>query len=89
MSTPFFVIEPTLTTDANFVSSTVPENDHPVWSAATAYTAGQRVIVTTGHHKIYEARINNTGKFPPTSQITGLRLVLPTAGLHSTHRQAH
>lgn len=65
MATPFTVLKPVPVTDLNFVSSNVLENDHPVWSSATNYTIGQRVIVTTGHHKIYEALTANTNKFPP------------------------
>ena len=34
------------------------------WNGATAYTAGQTVRVTTTH-KVYEAIVNNTNKFPP------------------------
>lgn len=64
MATPFTVIVPKKITDANFVSSTIPETDHAVWSSVTAYTIGQRVIMTTGLHKIYEALTNNTNKQP-------------------------
>lgn len=34
------------------------------WNGATNYTAGQTVRVTTTH-KVYEAIVNNTNKFPP------------------------
>lgn len=68
MSEPFFVIRPNLVTDSNFVSSNIAENDHAVYSAATTYALGARVIVTTGHHKIYESLVaNNLNNFPPTS----------------------
>lgn len=68
MTLPFTVLVPTPVTDANFVSSTLPENDHPVYSAATTYALGAMVIVTTGHHKIYRSLIaNNLNNFPPTS----------------------
>lgn len=45
---------PTAFTDAILTSSTVAENDHAAWNAATSYTAGDRVIRTTTH-RIYEA----------------------------------
>ena len=68
MTTPFFVVTPQMIDDINFVSSSVPENDFPVYSEMTTYPLGARVIVTTGHHKIYESLIaNNTGNFPPTN----------------------
>ena len=35
-------IVPTEITDAMFVSSSVPENDHAAWSAITAYVLGDR-----------------------------------------------
>jgi hypothetical protein len=66
MSAPFTVLVPTPISDANFVSSTLPENDYPVWSSGTTYALGAFVIVTTGHHKIYTSAVaNNTGFFPP------------------------
>jgi hypothetical protein len=68
MTTPFYVVTPTMIDDMNFVSSTVPENDFPVYSEATTYPLGARVIVTTGYHKIYESLVaSNTGNFPPTN----------------------
>ena len=46
-------IRPTTINDARLTSSTVPENDHPVWLATTNYTLGTRVIRPTTH-TIYE-----------------------------------
>ena len=41
-------------TDTNLTSSTVAETDHAVWSAATNYALGDRVIVLSSH-KIYQS----------------------------------
>jgi hypothetical protein len=65
------MIRPVTVTDAVLVSSNAPENDHAAWSAATTYTIGQRVIVTTaGVHAIYEslqnANINRDPTLTPT-----------------------
>ena len=49
------LIRPTTITDAMLISCDVPETDYSVYSAATTYALGQRVIVTTGVHKIYES----------------------------------
>ena len=43
------------------LSSTVPENDAPAWSAGTAYEIGDSVI---HEHKVYKAVIASTGKRP-------------------------
>jgi hypothetical protein len=58
------VLQPLTITDAILVSSTVPENDYAVWSAVTAYSIGDRVIKTTGVHKIYEAVAAGTNHDP-------------------------
>lgn len=55
MSTPFTVVVPITVSDSNFVSSTITEADYTAYSAATTYAVGNRVIVTTGEHKIYES----------------------------------
>lgn len=60
------VIVPVKITDAEFVSSTVPEADHAEWNSATAYTIGNRVIVAA-RHEIYEAVTANTNMPPATS----------------------
>ena len=75
--TPFFVVIPKVINDTNFISSNVTETDYAVWNSATAYTAGQRVILTTGIHKIYESITSNTNKNPVTS-ITDWVEVSPT-----------
>lgn len=71
MSEPFFIIEPVPVDDTNFVSSTVPENDFPEFDPATTYNLGDRVIVTTGYHLVYESlENNNLGKFPPDNPLS-------------------
>ena len=46
------LIEPFKITDAKLTAHSVPENDHPVWSAATSYAIGNRVI-RAQTHRIY------------------------------------
>lgn len=65
------IIRPVTITDAQFVSSTVLENDYAVWSSATTYALGVRVIVTSaGDHHIYESlqasNLNHNPKTSPT-----------------------
>ena len=43
------------------LSSTVPENDAPAWSAGTAYEIGDSVI---HEHRVYKAVTASTGKQP-------------------------
>ena len=68
MTTPFFVLNPTVVVDASLISSNVPENDFPVYSSGVTYGLGATVIVTTGVHRIYESlQANNLNHFPPDS----------------------
>lgn len=69
MSVPFTLIEPQKLTDATLISSNVPENDYPEWVTMTTYNVGDRVIVTTGYHKIYECVTSHSSAshFPPDS----------------------
>lgn len=60
------IIRPTEVTDARLLSSSVPENDYPVWVAGSPYTKGTRVIVLATH-TIYEALNDNTGVDPTTN----------------------
>lgn len=50
---------------SDLLSSNVPIDDHAAWSAGTAYTTGQRVIVT-GYTDIWECVTGNTGVNPTT-----------------------
>lgn len=68
MTTPLLVVQPVALTDAMLISTDVTEADHAVWSAATTYTLGDRCIVTTGVHRIYESlAAGNINHSPPTS----------------------
>ena len=58
------VLVPYTITDARLSSSSVPEADYPVWSAATAYALGARVI-RTATHRIYERAIAGTSATAP------------------------
>lgn len=65
------IVRPLTITDSILVATgsppetNVPENDHPAWSAATTYTAGQRVILTSTH-KIYESLLSGNLNNNPT-----------------------
>lgn len=63
------VIEPMTITDAVLTASNVPETDHAAWDVATAYTTGQRVILTSTH-RVYEAIAASTGQNPATDDGT-------------------
>jgi hypothetical protein len=65
------IIRPVTIDDAVFQSSDVPENDYAAWAGGTTYAATDRVIVTTGYHKIYESQqAANTGNDPTTDDGT-------------------
>ena len=65
------IIRPVTIDDAVFQSSDVPENDYAAWAGGTTYADGDRVIVTTGYHKIYESQqAANTGNDPTTDDGT-------------------
>lgn len=63
------VVTPITYTDAKIVSNNVPETDYPVWNSGTTYnTVGDRVIKTTGSHKVYQnLQTSNLNKDPATS----------------------
>tara|TARA_R110000868_G_scaffold25149_4_gene98226 strand:+ start:2793 stop:3698 length:906 start_codon:yes stop_codon:yes gene_type:complete len=63
------VFEPMVVTDALLISSNVPETDYAAWSGATAYVAGNRVIVVATH-SVYEAVGATTGDDPTTDDGT-------------------
>jgi len=68
MAKPFTVIIPKTIDDSNFITSTLPETDYAEWSSATPYNSGDRVIVTTGYHRIYESLVGgNLNQHPGTS----------------------
>jgi hypothetical protein len=57
------------------VSSTVPEDELPLWSAGTAYTVGQRVIYV---HAIYQRLVAGTTATPPSADLVNWKYVKPT-----------
>ena len=65
------VIEPITVTDANLTSSTIAEEDYPVWGGATPYTIGDRRIYG---HVIYEALTSNANKQPDTNPLDWLNV---------------
>lgn len=65
------VIEPITVTDANLTSSTIAEDDYPVWDGATPYTIGDRRIYV---HVIYEALTSNTNKQPDQNPLDWLNV---------------
>lgn len=67
------IIRPSEVTDARLLSSSVPENDYPVWVAGSPYTKGTRVIVLATH-TIYEALNDNTGVDPTTDTLEWLAI---------------
>lgn len=48
------IVKPFTVTDATLISSTVSENDFPVYNSSTSYAFGQQVIDTT-LHKVYQS----------------------------------
>lgn len=78
MSSPFLVIVPKTMQDSNFVSSTLTEADHPVWSSGTTYAVNDYVIITTGAHKIYKSLQGSNLNHNPTTSPTYWVEVSPT-----------
>jgi hypothetical protein len=72
------VIRPVKITDGVLISSNVPENDHGVYNAGTTYANGDRVIVTTGSHRIYESLQNGNINHDPVASPTWWLDVGPT-----------
>jgi hypothetical protein len=65
------IIRPVDVDDSVFQSSDVPEADYAAWAGGTTYADEDRVIVTTGYHKIYESQqAANTGNDPTTDDGT-------------------
>lgn len=60
------IIKPVTVTDSILTSSTVPEDDYPVWSSGTTYALGDRVINTTTH-KVYESVQSSNLNHNPTT----------------------
>lgn len=68
MATALQVIPPVPITESILTSSNVAETDYGAWDSGTTYSLGQRVIMTTGVHKIYESlQAGNLNQNPTTS----------------------
>jgi len=65
------VIEPITVTDANLTSSTIAEDDYPVWDGVTTYAIGDRRIYG---HVIYESLTSNTNKQPDQNPLDWLNV---------------
>lgn len=67
------VVDPLLMTEAAFndAASNVPETDNPLYNIGTAYTVGQKVMMTTNVHKNFECLIANTGQDPSLATVDG------------------
>lgn len=72
MGVPFTVVAPVVITDANFVSSTIDENDHLEYDEEETCAIGNRRIVSSGGiHKVYESlAAGNLGQYPPDSPMS-------------------
>lgn len=69
------LLVPYSVTDANFVSSTIAENDYPALVINQAYTVGTRVIY---QHRIYEALTSTITNWAPASAPTEWLDIGPT-----------
>jgi hypothetical protein len=59
------VLIPFTVEDSNLISTSIPENDYPVWSSATNYVVGD-LVISTVTHRIYEALQASTNVDPTT-----------------------
>jgi len=64
--------------DAVLSSSTVAEADYTAWSPPTAYSVGNRVIRTTGVHRIFERLVPGTTSTAPESDPVNWLNIGPT-----------
>ena len=64
------VLVPTVITDAMLISSSVPENDYPVWVSGIVYAVGYRVI-RPDIHSVFECNVAGSGTIPPENSLTG------------------
>ncbi len=62
------VLVPVAVTDAMIASNPIPENEHPLWTSSTSYTAGDKVIVIATH-RIYQSVAENNLNKDPTDTV--------------------
>ncbi|WP_313534403.1 hypothetical protein [Sphingomonas sp.] len=65
----FQVVRPAAVTDAVLISSSVLENDYPIYSPDRTYIAGERVLVPSAHRAYESAAGGNKGN-PPGADST-------------------
>ena len=82
------LIKPVDVTPTQLISSNVPENDHPIWSATATYALGTRVQLV---HNVYEALAAVPAGIKPGEEVlkktrspNGRTWAKPTAGECST-----
>lgn len=78
MTAPVTVLEPLQVVDSMLIATDVPEADYGVWSSGTTYAVGQRCILTTGVHKVYESLVAANINHPPATSPDQWAVVGPT-----------
>lgn len=71
------IIKPNVFTDASLISSTVAEDDYPVWVTGTTYAIGDRRI-RTQTHRIYERVSAGAGSVAPELDLINWLDIGPT-----------
>jgi hypothetical protein len=69
------IIKPVTITDAQLVSSTVPESEYPAWAGGTAYAVDARVIY---QHQVYQRAVAGTSPAAPPADPGNWVLVGPS-----------
>jgi hypothetical protein len=71
------LLTPVQITDALLISSSIAETDYPEWNASTAYTAGQRCILSATH-SIYQRLVAGVTATSPHLDVANWSRVGPT-----------
>jgi hypothetical protein len=71
------IIPPVVITDAMLVSSSIPETDHPPWTAGTTYTVGQRCMLVATH-SVYQRLVAGASAASPDTDSANWKRVGPT-----------
>jgi len=78
------IVRPIVVTDSVLLSTNVAETDHAAWVIGTTYSIGDKVIVVATH-RIYEALISASGKYPP-DYLTGATPYWLDIGATNAHK---
>ena len=78
MTAPVTVLEPITVIDAMLIASNVPETDYAAWSSGTTYGVGDRCIVTTSVHQVFESLVAANLNHPPATSPDHWAVVKPT-----------